>query len=154
MKFFILLLINILPALEHGNDIDGLVSIRNQYVKAVSSREQNEQFIQTLQRQPRTAIIKGYFAGSHFIKASHAMAPWTKWSEFKTGKKLLEQAIHSAPNEPELRFIRLTIQANLPGFLNYSSDIKADTDFLKTALPAIRDQDLHKRITEWFRLQQ
>ncbi len=127
-----------------------LITIRNLYVQSVKSKEDNQRMIDFLAKQRQTPVVKGYLGGAHFIMASHAFAPWNKLSEFRTGKKILEQAIVNAPHEPELRFIRLSIQSNLPGFLNYSEHITGDTKFLQESLPGIADADLRKRINDWF----
>lgn len=135
-----------------SNSEINLVTVRNLYVQSVHSKEDNQRMINFLLKQKQTPVIRGYLGGAHFIMASHVFMPWNKMSEFKTGKKLLEQAIKESPHDPELRFIRVSIQSNIPGFLNYSDQIKQDSQFLYTALPHIKDEDLKKRITDWLKL--
>ena len=130
---------------------NNMVSIREAYAKASGSKTATENLERLISGQKLTPVINGYFASVHFFMASHDFAPWNKWSEFKTGKKMLERAIALAPQEPELRYIRLSLQANLPSFLNYSNNIKEDQHFLKAALPKIIDPDLKKRIEDWFK---
>lgn len=57
--------------------------------------------------------------------------PISKLKTFNEGKKNLESAIKKEPYNPEIRFIRLSIQKNIPSFLGYKENIENDTEFLK-----------------------
>ena len=58
-------------------------------------------------------------------------SPISKWNTFKKGKGNIEQAIKIEPDNVELRFIRLSIQKNIPSFLGYKSNIDEDIEFIK-----------------------
>ncbi len=53
-----------------------------------------------------------------------------KISTFKEGSKLIESAVASEPNNIEIRLIRLSIQENVPGIVNYKKNIKDDASFI------------------------
>ncbi|WP_051267985.1 hypothetical protein [Terrimonas ferruginea] len=50
---------------------------------------------------------------------------------FKEGKSKLEEAISKDGNNAEYRFLRLMIQENAPGIVNYSGDIDEDKEFIR-----------------------
>src|SRR6185503_17381598 len=50
---------------------------------------------------------------------------------FKQGRMLLERAIENGNNNPELHFLRLTIQENCPRILNYYDNINEDAELVK-----------------------
>ncbi len=53
-----------------------------------------------------------------------------KINTFKDGSKLIESAVASEPNNIEIRLIRLSIQENVPGIVNYKKNIKEDAAFI------------------------
>ena len=53
-----------------------------------------------------------------------------KINTFKEGSKLIESAVASESNNIEIRLIRLSIQENVPGIVNYKKNIKEDVTFI------------------------
>lgn len=49
---------------------------------------------------------------------------------FNTGKKLIEESIHSDSTNIETRFLRFTIQTNCPKALGYNKQINTDKSFI------------------------
>tara|TARA_B100000809_G_scaffold86972_2_gene85479 strand:- start:12670 stop:13149 length:480 start_codon:yes stop_codon:yes gene_type:complete len=93
-------------------------------------------------------LIKGYQAVIWFLWADYYVNPIQKWKCFNKGKKNLDFLIDKNKNNAELRFLRLTIQDNLPKFLGYSNK-KEDTDFIYNQLNKITDKDLQSRIVNY-----
>jgi hypothetical protein len=84
------------------------------------------------------------------LKAKYESNPFTKLSYFNEGKDLIERSILRDPNNIELRYIRFTIQRNLPGFLNYDQDIFRDSITVAKQVRYLKDVDLKNRITNYF----
>jgi hypothetical protein len=77
--------------------------------------------------------------------------PLTKRSaKVKAGIKWIDDAIAKAPNNVEVRLIRLSIQENLPKMFKYNTHIDSDKKFIKEALPKLEDKDLVKMINGYF----
>ena len=97
----------------------------------------------------------GYLAGAKMAMANHCYLPTNKLKYFNEGKNLLQKAIVSAPNNIELRFIRFSIQCNVPSFLGYNSNLAVDKtsliNHLKSAA-ANNDADLKTRIKNFLLL--
>ena len=94
-------------------------------------------------------LLFGYRGGATMLMAKHAFNPFSKLSYFKKGKLMLESAINADQTNVELRFLRYTIQTNVPGFLNYNSDKNLDRTFISQSLPKLKDQELKKIISEF-----
>ena len=95
--------------------------------------------------------VKGYLAVACFLRANYYVNPFKKWDSFKKGRKKLDGLISEFPNSIELRFLRLTIQDNLPSFLNYNNSIKEDKTCIYKQLHTVLDEDLKSRITNYLR---
>lgn len=53
-----------------------------------------------------------------------------KLNQFKAGRRKLEAALAKDNNNPEFRFLRLMIQENAPGILNYNDQLEEDSQFV------------------------
>lgn len=93
------------------------------------------------------AILKGYKGSVFMAQGRHASNPFTKLSVFNKGKALLDEAIKMDGKNLELRFLRLTIQVNVPGILNYSDQIEEDHAFINKNLAAVSNPEFKKQVT-------
>lgn len=64
------------------------------------------------------------------VMAKHTKSKKEKKEFFKEGAGLLEYAVAQAPNNIEIRTIRLSIQENAPKFLKYHGSIDEDKEFI------------------------
>lgn len=128
-------------------DSTGLDEIRTNYNKAVSDKALCEKMITELSKtQNESTDYLAYLGGFQAIWANHVFSPLSKLSTFNKGKKNIERAIKKEPDNAEYRFIRLSIQKNVPSILGYKSNIKEDTEFLKSNQNQIKSQILQKNI--------
>lgn len=91
-------------------------------------------------------LLQGYKGGVLMGMARHHINPFKKMSFFGDGKNLIEGAITSEPENLELRFLRLTIQTNLPEFLGYSESKEKDKAFVLSGLEKVNNEMLKKRM--------
>ena len=75
-------------------------------------------------------IIEAYKGASQCMMAEYVFSPISKLKNFNRGKKILEASILES-NNVENVYLRLLIQLNIPGILNYHDNIDADIDFLE-----------------------
>ncbi|PKH49437.1 hypothetical protein CXF68_01490 [Tenacibaculum sp. Bg11-29] len=99
----------------------------------VSNKKQELLYIKKFQNTTKVAI-QGYVISLKMKQAKYKFLPWSKLIVFKKEKKKLENLISKFPKNVHLRYVRLVIQENLPGILNYSSQINSDKEFLKKYL--------------------
>jgi hypothetical protein len=124
-----------------------LCVVRANYYKLASDKELCEKMIVELTETKRnSATHLAYLGALQAIWANHVFNPISKLGTFKKGKKNIEQAIKKEPDNVELRFIRLSVQKNVPSFLGYKSNINEDTKFIKEKHHQIDSEVLQKNI--------
>lgn len=79
-----------------------------------------------LKQKKSDAVTKAYIGTLESILADQQGNPFSKLSWFNKGKKKIEEAVNESPKNPEIRFLRLSVQANAPSFLFYNSNIEED----------------------------
>ncbi len=126
-------------------DIDYL---RANYDKAITDKKLCNTVILDLQKRENSPLTKAYLGGFQTIWANHAFSPITKLKTFKKGKNNIENAVSSDPYNPEIRYIRLSVQKNAPSFLGYNSKIKEDESFLKLHRDKITSDVVQKKINK------
>ncbi|MBI3233865.1 MAG: hypothetical protein HYZ42_07450 [Bacteroidetes bacterium] len=98
-----------------------LSAIRNQYRKAAESEKLTEQLYSELNKKKHISEVhQAYYAGVIAIKAKFAFWPIEKLSYVKNAMSLLDQSISKAPDNVEIRWIRYSIEINIPEILGYN----------------------------------
>jgi len=95
----------------------------------------------------------GYIGSGYFIKCNYLSNPWYKFKYFNIGKQKLELAISQSRDQVELRYLRYTLQTNLPSLLNYNGNKKEDYRLLQGFLSNKQnleiDADLYNKIKQY-----
>lgn len=124
-----------------------LDQVRAGYTQAVSDKEMCKEMIKELSKlKSQSATHLAYLGGLQTIWANHVFSPISKLRTFKEGKGNIEQALKLEPDNPELRFIRLSVQKNAPSFLGYSANIKEDVKFIMENSHRIHAETLRDNI--------
>ncbi|WP_162796231.1 hypothetical protein [Pedobacter namyangjuensis] len=126
-----------------------LIELRNLYEQAINNEKANLRLANLIHSDNNSATIIGYKGAGTMILANHVFSPISKLNKFNRGKKLLEQAVKQDPTNLELRYLRLTIQTNVPKFLGYSKEINTDKTILINGLEQLSDKDLKNRIVDY-----
>lgn len=128
-------------------------SIRLKFHNSTSSEEICKALIKQLEpySEKNNPLFLGYRAGATMLMAKHSFNPFSKLSYFKKGRTMLEKAIQAESNNVELRFLRYTIQTNVPSFLGYSSQLEKDHSFLRQSVSGVKDAELKKIITAYLK---
>lgn len=125
-----------------------MFEIRSNYPKALNDKQICNDMITILSKENLNTIEKGYYGAYLVIWANHIWNPMDKLSTFKKGKIVLENAIKEDPKNVELRFLRLSIQSNVPKILNYDQNIMSDLTFIKEHKDKIQTNELLKMVNE------
>lgn len=123
-----------------------LDDIRINYAKSVSDKKLCEQMIKEIGLQTPSPVLMCYLGGLQTIWAQHVFNPFQKMQTFKKGKINIEKAIQQERDNPEMRYIRLSIQENAPSILGYHSDIQNDRVFLQKHLSEITSEVVRRNI--------
>lgn len=142
MRFLVCLFLLLISVPAFSIDIR---SVREMYTRAVESKAITHKLLDELEKAPQTPVITGYLGATTILQAKHAFNPFNKLSYFKTGTRILENAISRAPAEVELRFLRYAVQVNVPAILNYNSKKDQDRAFLEGSLKENKIPDSHLR---------
>ncbi|MFD0941517.1 hypothetical protein [Pedobacter boryungensis] len=94
-------------------------------------------------------ILVCYKGAAYMMEAKYAFNPISKLSRFSKGKNAIEHAIAREPSNMEMRFIRFSIQTNLPGFLGYHTNISSDKQKLLAGVGNLKDKTLKDNITAY-----
>lgn len=94
-------------------------------------------------------VLYCYKGADEMIEAKYALNPFVKWEMFNQGKNHITVAISRDTTDLEMRFLRFSIQYNLPGFLGYREDIERDKRFLLLHTKECKDKELKKMIVNF-----
>lgn len=122
-----------------------LEKIRINYEKAVSDKGICQAMIKQLSTNT-DALHIAYLGAFQAVWAKHTINPISKLSTFKKGKKNIELAVKSKPDDVEIRFVRLSVQLNCPSFLGYSSKINEDKKIVQSNIQSIKSVVLKRMI--------
>ncbi len=107
-----------------------LSTVRQLYKEANISEVNADKFHSTVKALDSTFLTSAYQGAALIMKAKYVGPLKERIALFKEGKNRIEKAIETHPNDIEVRFIRLTIQQNVPKALRYNKDIPADKEFI------------------------
>ena len=149
MNFFLGLML--MTSIGVSNEYLSPEYLRSLYYKASQNSSEAERFYDLMKDTgTKPPLLLGYKSMAEFMKCYHSYNPVNKLTYFYKGKADLDKAISLAPNNVELRYLRFTVQTNLPPFLNYKGDIEEDKKFLMQNFMSVRsDAELHFMIREY-----
>ncbi|MGB0881964.1 MAG: hypothetical protein ACPGSO_03345 [Vicingaceae bacterium] len=132
-----------------ANDSD--IKLRTYYYDVCLEKTSVKEFASYLaiNENKKDIITESYRSVIWFLWADYYFNPFKKWNCFLNGKQALEALIKENNNNVELRFLRLTIQENLPKLLGYNNKIEEDKTFLNKHIHLVTDHDLLNRITNY-----
>lgn len=126
-----------------------LETYRSNYSKAATSKTVCEQMMATLKNTTTlSSIERAYLGRFQTIYAKHVINPINKLKTFKQGKKNIEEAVEKAPDQIEIRFIRLSVQKNAPVFLGYKSNINEDRAFIRKNIDKVNSTTLRNTMEQ------
>jgi hypothetical protein len=109
--------------------------LRKQLVAAITSSKKTDSLYSVLTAvKPRTAIVTGYIATLQALKAKHNWNPYYKIKYLSDAEKTFKQAVSAEPHNIEIRFMRFSVEHNVPGFLGYNKNLNADKTELLSQL--------------------
>jgi hypothetical protein len=136
-------------ALTFAQDIT-LDEVRKKYPLATTNDSVCKELYNALNgRTNQTDILSGYTGGITMLMTKSTANPFSKAEYFKNGKKLLEDAISNNKNDIELRFLRFSIQDNLPSTLGYNKNSEEDKNYIMKYLPMLDKREVRKIIANY-----
>ena len=122
-------------------------SFQDLFMVADKNKSAAEELLATSEKcKSQSNLNMAYYAVAKMLMANHVLNPYKKLSYFNEGKSLLEKCIQTEHENPEIIFLRYSVQVHAPSFLGYSSHMKDDKAFLKNNLSKIKNQHLRQAI--------
>lgn len=109
-----------------------LNEIRRSFKNASESKASAEAFYELVQAKEYgdEILYTVYDGASEIILSKYLGSNMEKLKFFNRGSDKIEKAVDEDSSNTEIRFVRLVIQMNTPGFLNYDENIEEDKAFL------------------------
>lgn len=126
-----------------------LAQLREQYPLAADNpRLAREMWRSCRKYQGDEPILLAYQGAARSLMAHHSWNPLEKLDYLKEAMRFFRKAIKLAPNNPEIRFLRFSIQTELPAFLSMDGDIPTDKAIILQELPRFGDYDLDPSLAQ------
>lgn len=107
-----------------ANSID---EIRNKFRSAIESPANTEKLGEYLSKINKSdPIVLAYSAAVEALKAKHDWNPIAKRKYMTLYEKQMNEAVRRMPNNMEIRYLRYSIQYNVPSYLGYSNNLSED----------------------------
>ncbi|MBD2722627.1 hypothetical protein IC234_10880 [Hymenobacter sp. BT189] len=107
--------------------------LRRHYEQAAADKAAGEKFYKLLaDYKDRDALVLGYKGAAEAIRARDA-SMFNKLTYVQDAARTFEQAVSLDPRNPEIRFLRFSVESNLPAFLGLSKHIDEDKEMLLNA---------------------
>ena len=109
-----------------------LSKVRETYPMAAGNEELTMQLHDELESVTKNGkpVLVAYKGAVLTMMSKYTKGKENKKRLFKEGVELIEFAVHTKPNNIEIRTLRLSIQENTPKFLKYQSSITQDREFI------------------------
>jgi hypothetical protein len=128
-----------------------IINIRRLYQRAALYKT-DAQELDKLVREVNSKslpLLLCYKGANEMIKAKHSFNPIAKLDQFSRGKNFISTAFSRDSLNLEMRFIRFSLQSNLPGFLGYRGYLKTDKIYILGHLADCPDADLKHMVTNY-----
>ena len=111
-----------------------LATLRSHYEQAAADKSAGEKFYKLMSNyQGNEALPLAYKAASEAIRARDA-SMFNKLTYAQAAARIFEQAAAADSNNAEVRFLRFSVESNIPAFLGLSPHVEEDRQYLLDAL--------------------
>ena len=101
--------------------------LRDGFLASMQSKGALESFTGQLENMDtKSPAQECYYGICYGLKTNYTDGMWSKLKLVNKAKDLIDNAIERDPKDPELRFIRVTLEHYIPAFLGMSKDIQKD----------------------------
>ncbi len=109
------------------NEVYKVTELRPYYHKATKCAETGESFHKFMAAyEGKDARVLAFKAASEAVMAKYTWSPYNKLQHLKKSAVLFDQAVKLDSDDPEIRFLRYTVEFYVPRYLNMSANIEED----------------------------
>ena len=133
MKLFLTLILSCLTLVSDATPY-AVTNLRRQYQLAAADKQAGEKFYQLMAAYTQQdAVVLAYKAAAEAIRARDA-SMFNKLTYVQSASRQFDQAVKLDTDNAEIRFLRLSVESNLPAFLGLSGHVDEDRQFLVKTL--------------------
>jgi hypothetical protein len=128
-----------------------VASVRIAYRDASTSKEKAfvlHKELENISEKDNTTVV-AYKGAVAILTSQYFKKVKIKKVRFVKGATLIEYAVKKQPKNIEIRFIRLSIQQNIPKFLKYNLNINSDKEFILSNYKQIKSKVLKNYIKDY-----
>ncbi len=105
--------------------------VRKKYFEAIGNERKIEKLLKQLQEiQNPSALLLAYRAACESMMAQFTWNPYIKLAQVMKSFDFFGQAIQQEPQNAEIRFLRFSVQHNVPDFLRKNREFEDDKTVL------------------------
>lgn len=131
VSFILLYSLLLIPTLYASDSPFSISNLRDLYPKASAKEEVGRKFYDKMATYKGTnPVVLGYQAVSEAVMAKFAWSPYQKLRHIRNSGKIFQQALASDPRNPEVRFLRYTVEYSVPRYLKMSENLAQDRDIV------------------------
>ena len=109
------------------NEVYRVAELRPYYHKATKCADTGQSFHKFMAAYDgKDARVLAFKAASEAVMAKYTWSPYSKLQHLKTSAKLFDQAVKMDADDPEIRFLRYTVEYYVPRYLNMSANLEDD----------------------------
>ena len=105
--------------------------VQSLYKKALLNERNTNELIYFLESQDEydsSSFFLGYYGSAFALKAKYAVSPIKKYTYSKKADYFLDTSIEMDPGNLDSRFLRFTLNAQLPEYLKDQNELIQDSD--------------------------
>ncbi|WP_114778681.1 hypothetical protein [Botryobacter ruber] len=138
--FFLMLTASATVAGNAGYDV---VDLRKQYLAASTDSEAGKRFYDLMSDyKDKDPVVLAYKAVSEATMAKYVWNPYSKLKHLKESAAIFDKAVQLDNDNPEIRFLRFTVEHYVPRYLNLSPHLEADKKIIISSLTAYKKSGL------------
>ena len=105
--------------------------IRKRYFEAIGNEQKIEKLLKELQYiENPSALLLAYRAACESMTAQFLWNPYTKLAQVNKSFDFFEKAVNEDSQNVEIRFLRFSVQHNVPDFLRKNREFEEDKNVL------------------------
>jgi hypothetical protein len=109
--------------------------LRQFYQKASKDAETAEAFHKFMGAYDgKDPVVVGFKGASEAVMAKYAWSPYNKLKHLRASAEIFDQAVKMDPDNPEIRFLRYTVEYYVPRYLNMSAHVEEDRKLILNSL--------------------
>lgn len=104
-----------------------LSELRVQFLEASKDSKAGRDFHKLMSDyEDKNPVVLAYKAISEAIMAKHVWNPYMKMKHLQKSSEIFEEAVQLNASNPEIRFLRFTVEHYVPRYLNLSKNLEDD----------------------------